>query len=138
MKIAFALLFLFAAGVLVAVDKPETPSNEKIKSLKSELIETLKASADAAEILVINARLSPIEAARAQHEYAEALLEAAESKEERMTILKSSIEICRNIEAMAVANQAAAKGTLLETLKAKASRIKLEIALEKEKPADAN
>jgi hypothetical protein len=137
MKIAFTLLALAAASVASAVDIPTSDAQTRVKSLQQELIATWKEAVDSAEALRKNARASVAEVFEVQRQLLDATLDAAETKEERIGILQSIVELQRKWEAWAEGARGSARVSPVEALRAKAARIKAEIALEKERSVGA-
>ncbi len=133
MKVAFTLLILAAAGVVLAVEKAESDGNSRIKPLQQELIATLNEVVEAANVQKQQARGSATEVLEAQRQVLDATLDAAESNEERVKVLQSILDVQRQLEAWAKNGHSNGRITTIEVAKAKAARIKAEIALEKEK-----
>jgi acetolactate synthase small subunit len=132
MKIALTLSIL-AVGVLLAADNSETEAKSKIKPLQNELIDTLKKVAETSEVLVRNGRMSVIDAMQDQRAYLDATLDISENNQERISILEAILEKQKTFESIAEALKRDARVTEVVLLKAKAERIKAEIALEKER-----
>ena len=133
MKIALTLSIL-AAGVLLAVENSEPDAKTKVKPLQNELISTLKEVADIVDAQAkADGLTSTFETLQVQRPVLDAQLEAAETIQDRINAHKEIVELQKKIEVLAEGGKKTGEFGTVEYLKAKAERLKAEIALEKAK-----
>jgi membrane fusion protein (multidrug efflux system) len=137
-----ALILAVAAGTLLSVpvraqdgegqsSKQETrQSADKVKELLRERIATLKAMTDMETVLHKNGNGPPEAALEARVLVCGAELDAAEKESDRITVLKSLVEVLKKYEEVAKARKKSAEGTEAAVLKVKARRLEAEIRLE--------
>ena len=136
MKIVFAFSIL-AAGALLA-DNSAPDAKSRIKPLQNDLIATLQEVVDITQAKRAAAKASTLDVLRAQRPILDATLDAAETSQERLAVLESIVELEKKSEELAEAFHKNARLEYSEFLKVKATRIKAEIALEKEKSSRGN
>jgi colicin import membrane protein len=116
----------------------------KIKGLQKEWLDALRAMAKEEQARVKNAQALPEEVIAATRLLAEAELEACESDKDRVTALEKILVMARDTEKLAVSFAKSGQGREGTALKAKAERLRFEIALERAKtkaaakPADGD
>jgi hypothetical protein len=122
--------FLVAA-LLVSSQGTEEANN--LKELQKERIATLKDVMDVSFKLAKSGRLEIQDVLEDRMNLLKAELETAEKKPDRITLYKEAIESIKDFEALAKDRMLRGTGTALASLKVKAARLEIEIALEKVK-----
>jgi hypothetical protein len=132
--VAAGILFIASAG---ARDGESTPSqtniqksNDKIKQLQKERVATLKMAVDVETHLFQIGKSSQEAVLEAKVLVCEAELDAAEKKSDRITALKSLVDVLKEYEELAKVRTNIAEGTEVGVLKARARRLEGEIRLE--------
>lgn len=135
-----ALLLTVATGTLLmapasAEDTPGEQENrksaDKVNELQRERVATLKTLAEVETSLLKIGRTSPETVLEARALVCEAELDVAEKASDRITALKSLVEVLKELEGTAKARQAAAEASAAPMLKVKARRLEAEIRLER-------
>ena len=134
MKIAFTLTVL-AAGLLLAAGNSQVDASKKIRELHKERIATLKQVVDAAtaEYEIGASTTTSEHVSQARLLLLNAELDACETDQERVKVHTSIVELLKENETGLDASVNAGNGSTKELLKAKAERLKAEIALEEAK-----
>jgi hypothetical protein len=113
---------------------PERPlESVRVRALQKERIATLDDIATSSMALAKKGRGEFGEALDARMALLRAELEIAEQEADRVSLYKKALESMKELEQLAVARKAAAQGTELDVLKAKANRLEIEIALSRSK-----
>jgi hypothetical protein len=105
----------------------------KIKDLQKEWLDALRAVVKEDQARARNAQALPEEVIAATRMLAEAELEACESDKARVTALEKILVMARDTEKLAVSLAKTGQGREGTALKAKAERLRFEIALERAK-----
>jgi hypothetical protein len=105
----------------------------KIKDLQKEWLDALRAMVKEEQARAKNAQALPEEAIAATRMLAEAELEACESDKARVTALEKILVMARDTERLAVSLARTGQAREGMALKAKAQRLRFEIALERAK-----
>jgi outer membrane protein TolC len=117
-------------------DKAEG-STKKVKELQKERIATLKMVVEISEKLAKSARIEIGDLLEAKMSLLKAELDAAEKESDRIALYKTAIDSLKEYEALAKAQFEAGRATELYVHRAKATRLEVEIALEKAKDKEA-
>lgn len=142
MKIMFLIAF-FATVAALSADPSRPQADSSVKTLQQELLKTLKEAAELSAEQVKSARAMPLEALEAQQAYLNAVVDVAETRQDKIDTLLQLVNLLKQMEAVSQASFESARSTYAEVLKARAARIKAEIGLEKARvapgdQADAN
>jgi hypothetical protein len=113
--------------------EPAKAQGAKIKDLQMEWLDALRAMVKEEQARVKNAQVLPEEVLAATRMLAEAELEACESDKDRVTALEKILIIARDTEKLAASFAKTGQGREGTALKAKAERLRCEIALERAK-----
>lgn len=135
-RIKAEIVLAEAEAALLAIGERDQ-ARPKLQLLQKERIDSLRKVVEVSTALVKNARLSPAEALQAQQELLKAELDAAENRTARIEILRQFVDLQSKMEENAKELQSSGRGTEIQVLKARASRVKTQIALEKELAAEA-
>jgi RNA polymerase sigma factor (sigma-70 family) len=109
---------------------PKERAGEKIKELQKERIATLKDVVDLSTRLAKTGRLELGELLEARTLLLQAELEAAEKPSDRMALYKKSLDDLKEYFELAKSQHEAARASTVPSLKIKAKRLEVEIALE--------
>ena len=130
-QVAF-VIGVFAVGLLVSANPAHEDGGKKLRELHKQRITALKEVVDVLESQKEFRLVARDEVMQANLQLQRAQVEAAESKEERMSAHRNIVELMLEFEDMAdqVVKRAHVDRTL--HLKAKADRLKAEIDMEQE------
>jgi hypothetical protein len=132
--VAAGILFIASAGARDGESPPSQTnfqkSNDKIKQLQKERIATLKMTVDVETHLFQIGKSSHEAVLEAKVLVCEAELDAAEKPSDRITALKSLVDVLKDCEELAKVRKNNAEGTEAGVLKARARRLEAEIRLE--------
>ena len=143
-KVRFASLTAVAALAWIALSPGHSPTvgqepasaqdqGAKIKGLQKEWLDTLRDVVREEQARAKNAQGVPEEVIAATRMLAEAELEACESDKDRVTALEKILLVARDTEKLAVLLAKTGQGRESAAHKAKAERLRFEIALERAK-----
>jgi RNA polymerase sigma factor (sigma-70 family) len=110
---------------------PSAPAG--VRGLQTERIKTLNEAAESSMALAKNGRGEVGDALEARVILLRAELEIVEQEADRVALYEKALESMKQLERLAVARKAAARGTELDVLRARAKRLEIEIALAKYK-----
>ncbi|MDB5347257.1 MAG: hypothetical protein JWP89_5634 [Schlesneria sp.] len=140
MKTTALIVMVLATALMVsaassqeggAVKNQQEESAKKIKELQKERLEVLSALAEGAGLLAKQGRVSIEEACEARLQFLRAQIEEADTDAQRIKFYENYIVAMQQFEEMAKVRKEGARGTEVTVLKAKASRLEAEIALER-------
>jgi hypothetical protein len=131
----FAWLILSPGHSPTVGQEPAKPQDQgtKIKDLQKEWLNVLQAMVKEEQARAKNAQSLPEEVITATRMLAEAGLEASESDKARVTALEKILVMAQDTEKLAVSLAKTGQGREGTALKAKAERLRFEIALERAK-----
>ncbi len=132
MKIAFAVAFL-SAGVLLAAEDSQADAGKRIRELQKEYIGALQQAADLLAAEYKGDRRTYEELFEGRLLLLNAKLNAAETREDRVKIHESIVQLMKDKEAFLIEALKFERVDTLKVLNAKAERIKAEIGLEEAK-----
>jgi hypothetical protein len=143
-KIRFASLTAIVVFAWIALSPGHSPSvgqepvkpqdqGAKIKELQKEWLDAVRAMAKQEEARAKNGQAPPEEVMASTRTFAEAELEVCESDKERVTALEKILVMARDTEKLAAGFAKSGQGRESTALKAKAERLRYEIALERAK-----
>jgi hypothetical protein len=118
-----------ATAVPARDDDKHSAAPARVRELQKERIATLNEAAESSRALAKQGRGEFGEALDARMALLQAELEFAEQEADRVALCKKALESMKELEQLAVARKAAAQGTEVDILKAKAKRLEIEIAL---------
>lgn len=141
MRVSAGIVIVVAGMVLIAAasaqekeakrGKQESAKpTDRVKELQQERVANLKTLVEMEAALLKTAKTTPEAVLEAKVSVCEAELEAAENDTDRIVVLKSFVDVLKELEETAKARKAAAEATEVPVLKAKSRRLQAEIRLE--------
>ena len=136
-KILLVTLFVSGVVVLMSGQQSGTVAQEgqtkAVKRLLAVRVDTFRSAEEIFRQRHQAGNVGPDEVRRAVLSRLEAELDLADSKPARIALLEKQLEVAKALEDMVSKRQKAATATNLDILRARAFRLKFEIALEREK-----
>lgn len=140
MRVSAAIAIVLAGMILMfaaSAQEKETKIGEqesakpkdRVKELQQERVANLKALVEIEGALLKTAKTTPESLLEAKVLLCEAELDAAEMNAERIVVLKSLVDVLKQLQETANARKAAAEATEVPVLKAKSRRLQAEIRL---------
>lgn len=127
--LALFVAFSMTAAAITSADNEANPAEDQIRELMTQKRDALQERVDEMQKLHGGGTVTTDKVLDAQLDLTKAQLELATSKEDRLSVLKSQVQIFRDLEQAAKSRYESGTALRAEVLNAKASRLDAEIAL---------